>query len=175
MECVLGSLREICHPDGRQSNERRVMVHFDNAPIHNSEETQEYLTNLGFKRIEHSPYSPDLAPWDFYLFAAMRENLSGQGFESVDELSFAFEALVRGLPADFLLTVFLEWEQRIGGCCEIRGEYIDETGHNCIFISPIPSVSDESPGQYRTPYISPSTDDSSFCELRLPSESAQMD
>jgi hypothetical protein len=68
------------------------MLHFDNAPIHNTEEVQGHLTNLGFARMEHPPYSPDLALCDFFLFGAMRENLSGQRFESVEELSLAVEA-----------------------------------------------------------------------------------
>jgi hypothetical protein len=75
--------------------------------------------------MEHPPYSPNLAPGDFYLFGAMKENFSGQRFESVDELFFAVEAFLRGIPADFLRTVFLEWERRLRVCCEIRGEYVE--------------------------------------------------
>jgi hypothetical protein len=108
MECVLGPLTEVCYSEGRKSHERRVMVHFGNAPIHNTEEVQNYLTNLGFKRMEHPPSSPDLAPCDFYLFGAMKENFSGQRFESVDELFFPFEAFLKGPPADFLRMGFLE-------------------------------------------------------------------
>jgi transposase len=89
IECVPGPLTEVCWPEGRKSHERRVMVHFDNAPIHNSEEVQEHLTNLGFKRMEDPTYSPDLAPYDFYLFGAVKENFSTQRFESVDELCFS--------------------------------------------------------------------------------------
>jgi hypothetical protein len=33
MECVLGPLTEVCYPKGRKSHKRRVMLHFDNAPI----------------------------------------------------------------------------------------------------------------------------------------------
>jgi hypothetical protein len=86
------------------------MVHFDNARIRSTEEVQEHLINLGSKRMEHPLYSLDLPPCDFYLFSAMKENLSGQRFESVDELFFAVETFLRGLSADFLRTVFLEWE-----------------------------------------------------------------
>jgi hypothetical protein len=151
------------------------MVHFDNSSIHNTEEIQEHSTNLGLKRMEHPPSSPDLAPRDFYLFAAMRKNFSGERFESVDEFFFAVEAFVRGIPSDFLRTVFLEWEQPIRGCCEIRGPYVKQTRHDYVFICPITCTGDENPGQYRTLSISPSTDDSSFYELRLPSKSVQLD
>jgi hypothetical protein len=47
---------------GTESHERRVVVHFDNVSIHNSEPTREHLAHFGFKRMEHSP---DLAPGFF--------------------------------------------------------------------------------------------------------------
>jgi hypothetical protein len=125
MKCVLGRLTEVCYLEGRKSHERRVMVHFDNAPIHNTEEVQDHLTNLRFKRMEYSPYRPDLALCNFCLFGAMIENFSGQRFESIDELFFAVEVFLRGLSADFLRTVFLEWERRLQVYCESRGEYVE--------------------------------------------------
>jgi hypothetical protein len=62
----------MCSSDGRKIHERKVMLHFDNGLIHNAEGVQEYLTGLGFKRLEHPPYSLDLAPYDFFLFGAMK-------------------------------------------------------------------------------------------------------
>jgi histone-lysine N-methyltransferase SETMAR len=60
------------------------MLYFANAPIHNSEEVEGLLTNFGFTRIEHPPYSRDLAPCDFLLFGAIKENFSGQRLENVE-------------------------------------------------------------------------------------------
>jgi hypothetical protein len=125
MKCVLGPLTEICYPEGRRSHESRFMVYFDNAPIHNIEEVQEHLTNLGFKRIEYLPHSPDLASCDFYLFRAMKENLSGKRFESIDELFFDVEAFLRRLSVNFLRTVSLEWERRLRPYFESREEYVE--------------------------------------------------
>jgi transposase len=75
--------------------------------------------------MEHPPYSPDLTPCDFFLFRAMKKNLSGQRFESVEELFHALEALLRRLSTDFLQTVFLEWERRLPICCKSGGEYVE--------------------------------------------------
>jgi hypothetical protein len=87
MECVLKPLTEVCYPEGRKSHKRRVMPHFDNAPIHNTDEVQGKLTNLGLTEIEHPPYNADLAQCDFFLFGVMKENLSEQRFESVESFS----------------------------------------------------------------------------------------
>jgi hypothetical protein len=36
-ECVLPPLAEICDPQGRGTHKRRVMLHFEDAPVHNTE------------------------------------------------------------------------------------------------------------------------------------------
>jgi hypothetical protein len=55
----------------------------------------------------------------------MKENFSGQHFESVEELLLAVEAFLRRLSADFLQTVFLEWEGPLRICCESGGELVE--------------------------------------------------
>ena len=40
--------------------------HQDNAPVHNSILVTDYLTKMDIKTVPYSPYSPDLAPCDFW-------------------------------------------------------------------------------------------------------------
>ena len=42
--------------------------HKDNTPVHNSILVTDYLTKMGIKTVPQPPYSPDLAPCDFWLF-----------------------------------------------------------------------------------------------------------
>ncbi|QQP51210.1 Uncharacterized protein FKW44_012485 [Caligus rogercresseyi] len=42
--------------------------HFDNAPCHTANNMKEFLAKKGIKVIDHPPYSPDLAPADFFYF-----------------------------------------------------------------------------------------------------------
>ena len=44
----------------------RVRVTMDNTPVHNSILVTEYLTKIGIKTVPQPPYSPDLAPCDFW-------------------------------------------------------------------------------------------------------------
>jgi hypothetical protein len=39
--------------------------------------------------LKHSPYSPDLAPCDYYLFPNMKKDLRGKKFESDEEVKAA--------------------------------------------------------------------------------------
>jgi transposase len=72
IESVLRSLAEICYPQGKGTRERRILLHFDNAQVHNAEGVRESLASFGFRRMAHRPYSPDLAPRDFCLSDAMK-------------------------------------------------------------------------------------------------------
>jgi histone-lysine N-methyltransferase SETMAR len=125
IESVLRPLSEICHPQGRVTRERRVMLHFDNAPVHNTEGVRENLASFGFRGMEHPPYSPDLAPCDFFLFGAMKQWFAGQHFTAIDDQLMRVEALLRGLSADFLQTVFQEWIRRLQLCWEGGEKYVD--------------------------------------------------
>src|SRR6185312_2579612 len=55
---------------------RDVMLHHDNAAPHKSAVVTEYLRKERVKLLLHlhPPYSPDLAPCDFYLFPKSRKN-----------------------------------------------------------------------------------------------------
>ena len=63
--------------------------HLDNAPVHNSILVTDILTKMGIKTISHSPYSPDLAPYDFCLFPKLKEKLRGCRYETIEEMKEA--------------------------------------------------------------------------------------
>ena len=69
----------------------------DNAPVHNSILVTDYLTKMGIKTVPQPPYSPKLAPCDFWLFPMLRECR----FETIEEMKEAVTRslrLPRGLP-----------------------------------------------------------------------------
>ena len=57
----------------------------DNAPVHNSILVTDYLTKMCIKIVPHPPYSPDLAPCDFWLFPKLR----GCRYERIEEMKEA--------------------------------------------------------------------------------------
>jgi transposase len=48
------------------------VLHHDNAPAHTALSIREFLAKKNFPVLPHSPYSPDLAPCDFYLFPKLK-------------------------------------------------------------------------------------------------------
>ena len=55
--------------------------HQGNAPVHNSILVTYYFTKMGIKTVPRSPYCPDLAPCDFWLFP----KLTGCRSETIEE------------------------------------------------------------------------------------------
>jgi hypothetical protein len=49
------------------------------------------------KSASHPPYSPDLAPSDFYLFGYVKRCLAGLSFEDADQLLAAVEGVLEGI------------------------------------------------------------------------------
>jgi hypothetical protein len=47
--------------------------------------------------ILHTPYSPDLAPLDFYLFGYVKKCFAGLSFEDADQLHAAVEGFLEGI------------------------------------------------------------------------------
>ncbi len=62
-----------------------------NALVHNSILVTEYLTKMGIKTVPHRPYSPDLAPCDFWLFPKLR----GCHYETIEEMKKVIDTLTQ--------------------------------------------------------------------------------
>ena len=67
------------------SKSGQLHFHQDNAPVHNSIFVTDYLTKMGIKTVPQPPYSPDLAPCDFWLFPKLR----GCRYETIEEMKEA--------------------------------------------------------------------------------------
>jgi histone-lysine N-methyltransferase SETMAR len=75
---VLATLRERVRkkrPEFWKNNS--WILHQDNAPAHNTLSVKQYLAGKRIPVLEHAPYSPDLAPCDFFLFPKIKSALKG--------------------------------------------------------------------------------------------------
>jgi hypothetical protein len=61
--------------------------------------TREFLASKQiFNLLEHSPYSPDLAPDDFYLFPKIKEILKGRHSDDDDDIRSNTTAALKAIP-----------------------------------------------------------------------------
>jgi hypothetical protein len=62
------------------------VLHHDNAPAHSSFLVRNFLAKNETTVVPQPPYSPDLAPADFFLFPKLKSTLKGRHFDTFDEI-----------------------------------------------------------------------------------------
>ena len=84
----------------RPRNNRVRFLH-DNARPHVANLTRQKLLDLDWEILTHPPYSPDLAPSDYHLFAAMTNAMAGTSFEDEHEITQWLTEFFESKPVDF--------------------------------------------------------------------------
>ena len=79
----------------------RVLLHHENAPVHMSAKSQAAIQRCGFQQLNHPPYSPDLAPSDYFLFRVTKKFLRGKRFSSDEEVKEAVTTWFEEQSKDF--------------------------------------------------------------------------
>jgi len=77
----LDFLRSRRHKEKRRGKfTKGVLFLNDNAPAHQALATQKKLAYQGFQCLDHSPYSPDMAPSDYHLFPGLKKIIESPPF-----------------------------------------------------------------------------------------------
>lgn len=103
-----------------------VLFHQDNAPAHKSAVAMAAIQDAGFEILDHPPYSPDLAPSDFYLFPRLKEHLRGTKFEDDEEVKAAVHDFLGTQDEDFFSKGILALEKRYIKCINLKGDYVEK-------------------------------------------------
>ena len=67
---------------------KKIIFHDVNSLSHTSNIPQAKKHELGFESLPHRPYSPDLAPSNYYLFPNLKRWLCGRRFESSEKVEW---------------------------------------------------------------------------------------
>ena len=71
------------------------------------------------------PYSPDLAPCDFWLFPKLKSPLKGRRFADLSDIQRNVKTLLRGIPENDFQDCFRQWHHRLTKCIASQGEYFE--------------------------------------------------
>lgn len=104
---------------------KKVLFHQDNAPCHKSMKTMAKLHELGFELLPHPPYSPDLAPSDFFLFSGLKRMLAGKKFKTDEEVISETEAYFEGKDRSYYKNGIEKLEERYNRCIALDGNYVE--------------------------------------------------
>ena len=89
--------------------------------MHHSVLVADYLTKKGIKTVSHPPYSPDLAPCDFWLFPKLR----GCRYEKSEETKEAVTKVIDMLTQDDFPRAFQKLLERHNKCIAAGGDYFE--------------------------------------------------
>lgn len=100
-------------------------LHWDNAPVHTSRCVKAFLEEKAIEVVPHPPYSPDLAPADYFLFPTIKRELGGVSI-SGDTVKVEWERACANVPSDAFASAFDRWIERLEKCVELRGNYVEK-------------------------------------------------
>ena len=112
MENILKPLQAQVNVIWPGRTKHKIWLHLDNCRVHNSQYSQTEIKELGFKRAPHPPYSPDIAPSDFFLFGYVKEQLKGKSFRDGDKLFQMISKIINSVSEKTRKKVFEEWRDR---------------------------------------------------------------
>jgi [histone H3]-lysine36 N-dimethyltransferase SETMAR len=123
---LMHRLRDAIKVKRRGKLTQGVLLLHDNAPVHKSRLSKAAVADCGFVEIDHPPYSPDLAPSDYFLFPNLKKTLRGTKFRDNDELIAAVEGHFAEKTNDYCYTGLKMLLKRCNTCIQTQGSYIEK-------------------------------------------------
>ena len=102
------------------------ILHHDNASAHTSHLAQQSLAKHGTAQLQQLPYSPDLAPCDFFLFPRLKKVLKGHPFEAMEDIKQNSTKTLLDIPKEEFAKCFQQWQNRWAKCVAAEGNYVED-------------------------------------------------
>ena len=110
----------------QRNQKKMVLFHQDNASSQKSIVTMAKLHERHFELLLKPPYSPDLVPSKYWLFADLKEGLQGKRLDSIEtvisETAAYFKVKVKSINKKGVELL----EKRGNQCITLEGDYVNE-------------------------------------------------
>ncbi|EFP11540.1 hypothetical protein CRE_24876 [Caenorhabditis remanei] len=103
----------------------KVKVYFqhDNARPHVAKVTHAKLLSFGWTILPHPPYSPDLAPSDYWLFSRLQRHLNGKEFNKKADIKKELDSFFNNLELEFYAEGIKKLPERWQKTIDADGHY----------------------------------------------------
>ena len=91
-------------------SDKSWLLHYDNAPAHNAISVRQLLVKKQITALDYPPYSPDLAPCDFWVFSRLKAVMKGTHFSSLEEIKASVMRKLKRLKEDDFTKCFHGWQ-----------------------------------------------------------------
>ena len=98
------------------------ILHHNNTPAHTSHLMQHFLAKHGTAQWQQPPYSPDLAPCDFFLFPRLKKVLKGHRFETTEDIKRNSTKTLLDITKKGVRKMFPKVAERFGEVCSCGRE-----------------------------------------------------
>ena len=105
---------------------KKVLFYQDNALCHKSVATMAKLQELHFELLLHPPYSPNLAPSDYWLLTGLKRILQGRIFGSTEEGILDTEEYFEAKDKSFYKKSIKLMEKHWNQCITLKGDDVGE-------------------------------------------------
>jgi len=106
--------------------EKKWILHHDNSPSHKAIIVNEFLAKISTNIIEQSPYSPDMAPANFFLLPKLKLSLRGTRFQSIEDIKENSRWELKSIPENAFKKCFDDWIIRWQKCIISEGVYFED-------------------------------------------------
>ena len=124
-QCAFPNIENVKTAKGNEGT-LSAMLHHDNASSYKAMKTREFLEENGLEELPHPPYSPDLAPCDFWLFLCIKKYLKGRIFSSNEEVELALSDILGDIEESEFMQALDRWFYRMDRCIKVGGEYLEQ-------------------------------------------------
>ena len=101
------------------------VLHHDNAPANSSFLVRNFLAKIEMTIVPQPPYSPDVAPVDFFLFPKLKSTLKGRRFNTFDEIQKNSTKELFAIPKEAFQKAFQSWQKRWEWSVASEGNYFE--------------------------------------------------
>ena len=121
---VLERLRKWIQRVRRDFEDDWVLQH-DNATAHTALSIREFLVKINIPVLPRPPYSPDLAPCDFYLFPKLKSKLKGHHFRTMENIQKNVTDELNTLTENDFRYCYDQWKMHWNHCVTSQRSYIE--------------------------------------------------
>jgi hypothetical protein len=107
---ILTRLREAVHQRRPELWPDAWILHHDNAPAHDVLTVQEFLAKKSIMKLDHPPYLPDSAPYDFWLFPKLKTALKGHRFSDTADIQGHATTIMQSILEEEFQKCFEHWK-----------------------------------------------------------------
>lgn len=99
-QTILLSLKEsVSNHDGIRKN-LHCRNHLNNACPHAAKIPKSQIAQLKFIQMPHTPFSPNVFPYNFFLYGMLKGLLKGRSHETFDTLFNSIDEILQEIPKE---------------------------------------------------------------------------